>query len=64
MANKDTGGPIPKDYMIIDRDFHTPREGSEIIIKPPVYNLARVENNDYFLVDTPDSIWRRVVPRD
>ena len=56
--------PLPKDYFLIDRDFHTPREGSQILNKEPVYNLARVDNTDYFLVETPDSIWRQVVPKD
>jgi hypothetical protein len=64
MKNKSNDIPPPKNYVIIDRDFHTPREGSEIIPSPPEYNLVRVDNTDYFLVDTPDSIWRRVVPRE
>lgn len=55
--------PIPLDYMIIDKDFHTPIEGKEIIPLPPRYNLVRVENTDYFLVDTPNSIWRQVVKK-
>jgi hypothetical protein len=62
--NKLNGLPLPNDYLLIDRDFHTPLEGSEIISTPPVYNLARVDNTNYFLVDTPNSIWRRVVPID
>ena len=64
MNYKEKSEPLPKDYFIIDRDFHTPREGSEILPKPIVYNLARVDNTNYFLVETPDSIWRQVVPKD
>jgi hypothetical protein len=64
MSNKINGNPLPKNYCIIDKDFHTPREGNEIIPSPPVYNLVRVDDTNHFLVDTPNSIWRRVVPRD
>ena len=64
IKNKSNDTLLPKNYLLIDKDFHTPIEGSEIIPSPPVYNLAWVDNTDYFLVDTPNSIWRRVVPRD
>ena len=54
---------LPLNYMIIDKDFHTPIEGKEIIPSPPKYGLVRVDNTDYFLVETPNSIWREMVKK-
>ena len=60
LALKKKNNLLPMNYLLIDPDFHTPVKGKEIIPSESKYKLVDIKDTNYFLVNTPNSIWCQI----